>query len=412
MARNDISATRRVHELLEVSREPRVMGRQGWFIEEFGRSRGLSSIANADYPLVQQLPKYILESVMIVGAGALAAVLFATQPIGPAAATLVLYLAAGSRILPALLRFQGAALMVKTASKLAESTFALVHELGKASRVDSVPHLPSSIPHDVTMPLRGQVTAKSLSVRYSRARKPALESISFSVDAGSRVAIIGPSGAGKSPLADALLDLAPLTSGFALIDGRPPSEFYGRGPGGIAYSPQNITLVGGSIRDNVTLELPDDGIDETDLWVALKNAQLDHFVADLPEKLATQIGNKGLALSGGQRQRLGLARSLFAKPRLLVLDEATSALDVETEAAVIRAIEQLQGECTVFVVAHRLTTVESADVIIYLDDGQIQTMGNFAQVSASFPSLSRQAGLTSGPEAGWCMFSNSIMSRA
>jgi ABC-type multidrug transport system fused ATPase/permease subunit len=126
---------------------------------------------------------------------------------------------------------------------------------------------------------------------------------------------------------------------------------------------------------------------------ALKIARLDKFVSDLPFGLDTQVGERGTKISGGQRQRLGIARAMFTRPHLLVLDEATSSLDVETEAGISEAIHDLRGSTTVVMIAHRLSTVRNADIVIYVSEGRLIAQGTFNEVRTAVPDFDRQARL-------------------
>jgi ABC-type multidrug transport system fused ATPase/permease subunit len=126
---------------------------------------------------------------------------------------------------------------------------------------------------------------------------------------------------------------------------------------------------------------------------ALKIAHLDQFVADLPNGIDTQVGERGAKISGGQRQRLGIARAMFTRPLLLVLDEATSSLDGETEANISAAIHELRGSTTVVMIAHRLSTVRNSDIVVYLSEGKIMAKGTFDEVRNTVPDFDRQAKL-------------------
>ncbi|MPN31820.1 Protein glycosylation K [bioreactor metagenome] len=131
--------------------------------------------------------------------------------------------------------------------------------------------------------------------------------------------------------------------------------------------PQFIYLMDDSIRANVALGVPPDDIDDERVWESLKLAQADGFVAAMPDKLATKVGDNGVKLSGGQRQRPGIARALYRRPELLILDEATSALDGETESAFVDALEAIRGRMTVLVIAHRPSAIEKCDRVVRLD---------------------------------------------
>jgi ATP-binding cassette subfamily C protein len=151
--------------------------------------------------------------------------------------------------------------------------------------------------------------------------------------------------------------------------------------------------VAGSVRENVALGLPREAIDDDQVWEALRRAHLAEYLIDNREGLDTSVGERGFRLSGGQRQRLGIARALYTRPRLLVLDEATSALDAETEQAIIRTLEELEGEVTTITVAHRLATVRHADQVLYLEHGRIRARGTFDEVRGQVDDFDRQAAL-------------------
>ena len=177
------------------------------------------------------------------------------------------------------------------------------------------------------------------------------------------------------------------------ISNHTPNAASKKWPGAISYLPQEIYISQGSVRENVALGYPIEEATNERVWHCLELAHLDEFVLGLPRGLETKVGEKGAQLSGGQRQRLGIARALFTNPQLLVLDEATSALDAETEASVSDAIQKLKGETTVVMIAHRLSTVRTADVVYYLADGHLVASGTFEEVRAAVPNFDGQAKL-------------------
>ena len=213
------------------------------------------------------------------------------------------------------------------------------------------------------------------------------------MQAGQSVALVGRSGSGKSTLADLILGVLEPDAGTVSVGGLPPGNAVSRWPGGIGYVPQDVMLVNDSVRNNVALGLHRDLIDDDRVWEALSRAHLADFFSEQPDSLDIQIGERGLRLSGGQRQRLGIARALFTRPRLIVLDEATSALDAETEKAITTTLAELENDVTTIVVAHRLSTVRHADLVVYLRDGAIDAAGTFDEVCALVPALQRQAEL-------------------
>jgi ABC-type multidrug transport system fused ATPase/permease subunit len=157
--------------------------------------------------------------------------------------------------------------------------------------------------------------------------------------------------------------------------------------------PQAVSLVGGSVRENVALGMPRDLVDDELVWDALRRAHLADFLIQNREGLDTSVGERGFRLSGGQRQRLGIARALYTRPKLLVLDEATSALDAETEQAIVATLSELEGEVTTITVAHRLATVRNCDELIFLQHGKVVGRGNFDEVREQAEEFDRQAAL-------------------
>ena len=164
-------------------------------------------------------------------------------------------------------------------------------------------------------------------------------------------------------------------------------------PGAISYVPQDVVISNGTIRENVALGYPKEVATNELVFSALKIAQLEDFVSGVANGLDTPVGERGTKISGGQRQRLGIARAMFTKPHLLVLDEATSSLDGETEANISDAIHALRGSTTVVMIAHRLSTVRNADIVVYMADGKVVAKGTFDEVRNAVPDFDRQAEL-------------------
>ena len=173
----------------------------------------------------------------------------------------------------------------------------------------------------------------------------------------------------------------------------PPLDAISKWPGAVSYVPQDVIITNGTIRENVGFGYPIDIATDELVMKALKIAHLDSFIAGLPFGIDTPVGERGTKISGGQRQRLGIARAMFTNPHLLVLDEATSSLDGETEANISDSIHELRGSTTVVMIAHRLSTVRNADLVVYMDSGRILSKGKFEQVRAEIPDFDNQAKL-------------------
>jgi ABC-type bacteriocin/lantibiotic exporter with double-glycine peptidase domain len=214
--------------------------------------------------------------------------------------------------------------------------------------------------------------------------------IDFTINAGSRIAIVGPSGSGKSTLADILLGVVEPATGLIQIAGMSPREAIRRWPGGISYVPQKSNAVRGNIKENVYLE---SALSELASFYFEKGLKASELVEVFDLSGESNLGDSGSKLSGGQLQRLGIARALFTNPKLIVLDEATSALDGATEFRVSEAIQELEQQTTVVVIAHRLSTVRHSDLVIYLDKGRIVASGSFETVRKLVPDFDKQAEL-------------------
>jgi ABC-type multidrug transport system fused ATPase/permease subunit len=232
-----------------------------------------------------------------------------------------------------------------------------------------------------------------VTVRFPGANECALDRVSLQITTGESVAIVGATGAGKSTLADVILGVLRPVSGTVRLSGLAPEEAVARWPGRVAYVPQDVAVLSGTVRENVALGFPDDRIEDSEVWAALERAHLAAFLVDSRNGLDTVVGEHGVRLSGGQRQRLGIARALFTHPDLLVLDEATSALDAETERDITRTLQDIRGKATTVVIAHRLATVRNCSLVVYLEKGRIVSTGTFDEVLRAVPALERQARL-------------------
>ena len=215
------------------------------------------------------------------------------------------------------------------------------------------------------------ISAKHVTYAYPNTDTNVLEDANCVIPKGKTVAFIGSSGAGKTTMADIILGLLVPQRGKILVDDIDVFKNLTMWHHQIGYIPQVIYLSDDTIRNNIAFGIHEDQINEEAVKTALKKAQLAEFVDTLPDGLDTIVGDRGVRLSGGQRQRIGIARALYHDPEILVLDEATSALDNETETAVMEAIESLQGSKTMIIIAHRLTTIQNADIIYEVGDGKV-----------------------------------------
>ncbi len=220
-------------------------------------------------------------------------------------------------------------------------------------------------------PLRNEIDFREISFRYPDAETEVLSDASMTIRRGEAVGVVGGSGAGKTTAIDILLGLLKPQNGQVLVDGTSISADMRGWHEQIGYIPQMIFMLDDTIRNNICFGEREEDISDDKVWQALEEASLADFVKALPDGLDTQIGERGIRLSGGQRQRIGIARALYRDPAVLVFDEATSALDNETEAEIMKSINHLQGQKTMLIIAHRLTTIENCDHVYRVENGKI-----------------------------------------
>ena len=233
----------------------------------------------------------------------------------------------------------------------------------------------------VPQPLRRELSLESVSYAYPGAERDAIRGLSLKLERHQMLALVGKTGSGKTTVADILAGQLSPQSGRVLVDGEPlQAESW---QANVGYVPQSIYLSSASLRRNIALGVAEDQIDEQRVLQAVRAAQLEGLVSQLPQGLDTLLGERGFTLSGGERQRVGIARALYDQPEVLIFDEATSALDNQTEAAVMRAIESLASAHTIVLIAHRLSTVRNCQSICFFEEGRLLAQGGYGELLES-----------------------------
>ena len=220
------------------------------------------------------------------------------------------------------------------------------------------------------MKLKKSIELRNVTYQYPDSDRKVLDNASLTIPVGKSVGIIGLSGIGKTTSADVLLGLLFPKQGKIAFDDMEVDVNIDHYPIRIGYVPQSIYILGDTIKNNIAFGVPEEEIREDVIREVIKAAQLEEFVASLPDGIDTDIGENGVRISGGQRQRIGIARALYHDPDLLIFDEATSALDLKTEEGVLRSIEALQGKKTMLIIAHRPQTLKGCDFIYRMEDGR------------------------------------------
>ena len=351
-------------------KDVKILGREDYFISEYSDQLLANAAVFRRYTVSQMLPRTGLEILTIAGLAVLVSTMVVSgEDLNSVLPVLGLFGAAAFRLVPAVSRM---VTMVQTIAINRPIVNELFHDLSLRTS-----HSPKRQSHDGFAQV---LEVSELSFMYETAPTNALSNVSLRVKRGEAVGLVGPSGSGKSTLVDVLLGLLSPASGAVLVDGVNVQDQIRWWQDQIGYVPQSIFLTDDTLRRNVAFGLPKGAIDDAAVDAAIRAAQLEEFVKTLPLGLETVVGERGVRLSGGQRQRIGIARALYHNPDVLVLDEATSSLDTETEHGVMQAVQALQGEKTVIIVAHRLSTVEYCDRLYRLESSRIVDEGTFEEV--------------------------------
>jgi ATP-binding cassette, subfamily B, bacterial PglK len=384
-----IMGNEKILEFLNSYRELTVKNRRGFYIDQISNLRMDVAFLSAKRNFMPYLSKYVFETALILGTFAVAGIQFTLYNSSQAIASLAIFLAAGTRIAPAILRVQQSSINLRLGLGTVENTLEMIENARKGHH-DKITNSENNFNYDGFIPT---VKIENLNFSYEDNTSFSIKDLNLNIEEGTQVAITGSSGAGKTTLIDLLLGVHGIESNSIRISGQEPLNTFKLWPGAVAYVPQNITIMNGTIRDNISQGYPKELADDDRIWQALDTAQLSAFVKNLPHGLQTEVGEYGNKLSGGQRQRLGIARALFTSPKLLILDEATSALDGETEAAISETIQKLKGKTTVILIAHRISSVKNADKIVFMEHGRITAEGSFDEVRQISPTFENQVNL-------------------
>lgn len=383
----NIRSNEKIIEVFSSYRESVVRNRRDYYAREIGRLRFDLADVSAELSFMPYISKYVIETTIVLGALLIGSAQFVFQDATHAVATLAIFLVAGTRIAPAVLRVQQGSIQIRGSLGMAGPTLDLIDALGNAPLVENVDDAVDVI-HEGFV---ADIQIAHVSLMYPGSEAFAIADVTLTIAAGSSVAFVGPSGAGKTTIVDVLLGVLNPDIGHVTISGLSPLAAVAKWPGAVSYVPQDIAISNGSIRENVALGYPASEATDELVSSALKVANLEDFVAGLPQGLETPVGERGTRISGGQRQRLGIARAMFTRPHLLVLDEATSSLDGETEASISTAIHTMRGSTTVVMIAHRLSTVRNADIVVYMTEGRVIATGTFDEVRKAVPDFDHQA---------------------
>ncbi|MEX0322343.1 MAG: ABC transporter ATP-binding protein [Puniceicoccaceae bacterium] len=370
-------AMKEIHQLLGGVKPIKVHGVEESFLNRFAKHSAVQASLHKWFPLYQNSPRYFIEPVAFGGMVALVLILSSRgDNFTDVLPTLGVMALIGYRLIPSFQLLYGSAtgmtLMVHCLEEVYEEFVEVESERIQLSTRRERERLEWS----------DTLHLKDITFQYNEAPVPVIQGLDLKIKRNQFVAFVGSTGSGKSTVIDIIMGLHTPQSGGLVLDGKPiEQDLVRRWRLGIGYVPQEIFLLDDTIAANIAFGIGPDEIDMEQVKRVAEVAQIKEFIdSELPDGFLSEVGERGVRLSGGQRQRIGLARALYHKPSLLVLDEATSALDMETEAALMQAIEGLYGQITLVVIAHRLSTVQRADVIYRLDYGRVKDFGTFDEL--------------------------------
>ena len=350
-------------------KDVKVLNREHFFASFYEKHTRRGMELTIKYSVLNGLPRTIIETVLVAGILAYIAVCIAS---GANVASLISQITAfgvaAIRLMPSMNRIN----TYLTDIAFFEPSLDYVYENVDFSKYKEEGHYVADGPENPEpVVIDDDIRLEHITYLYPNTEKKILNDAQMIIPYGKAVGVVGPSGAGKSTVIDVILGLLHPQAGQIMCKNRNVLDNYPSWLSNIGYIPQTIYLSDDSIRDNIAFGVPAEEIDDDRVWQVLEEAQMKHFVEQLPEGLDTSTGDRGVRISGGERQRLGIARALYHNPDILVFDEATSALDTATEKAVMEAIESFHGKKTLVIIAHRLNTLDTCDLLYRVENGKI-----------------------------------------
>jgi ABC-type multidrug transport system fused ATPase/permease subunit len=371
--KNNLLRFKAVNEVFGAIKEVKIRDMENNFSKNYSKPAKIFALTLASSGAIRELPRFAIEAVGFGGVMLIILYLISTQgAINNIIPIISLYVFAGYRLMPAVQKiysnFSKISFFDSSVFKLYQDTKSL--------------DLPLTSQNKTVLTPKKIIKLKGIYYNYPNSSRTVLKNINMNINVKSTVGIVGATGSGKTTTIDIILGLLDVQKGTLEVDDKIINNHNVKDwQSCIGYVPQEIYLIDSTIAANIAFGIAPEDIDQKALEKASKISNLHQFVLDeLPKQYQTTIGERGVRLSGGQRQRIGIARALYHNPKVLILDEATSALDNQTERVVMEAIDNLNNNITIIMIAHRLSTVKKCDNIYLLEDGEIKHQGSFEQL--------------------------------
>ena len=364
--KNIAEYTKWLNQSLGAVKETKILCKENYFLNQFISAYNNYADSVQYYNVISQMPRFFIEALVTIG---LLLLIAYKLMIGENAVQIVSLLGvlalAAFRLMPSANRI----LNLSTTIRYQTPAFLAL----KQDLIDT-DNLMNNYKNKINtgkIQFNKKIVIEGIEFYYPSNHKTILHKVSFTIPKGKFVGIVGPSGAGKTTFVDILLGLLEPTGGKITVDGVDIFSNIRGWQANLAYVPQSIYLIDGTIKENIALGVAEDEIDDELINEVLHMAELYDFVYSQPDNINTNVGERGVKLSGGQRQRIGIARALYQQPEVLILDEATSALDNETEKSITDTILKLKGKITIIAIAHRTSTLEQCDFKVKFEKGSI-----------------------------------------
>lgn len=384
----NIQSNTLVLEGIQSYRERYVKNTLPYLTDRFFLVRVKLSKALAESAFLPNVTKYLIESLVLVGALLVCGIQFAMNDAAEAIATLSIFIGAATRVTPAIMRMQQSLIQIRNSKGAAKSALDLIEYLQANEELQTV------VDGAPSREISEQVLRmQEVSFKYPGSEHLAVKKVNLGLVEGESIALVGPSGGGKSTIADLILGIAKPTTGKIEVFNQSPRDVILQNKGAIGYVPQMTSLLSDTLRENLLLGSNSPTATDKYLYSILEAVGLKEEFEALGLNLNTTMGESGIKLSGGQLQRLGIARALVTQPSFLVLDEATSSLDATSENTIISTLNSLQGKISMVIIAHRLSTIRNVNKIYYIENGEVISSGTFEQLRRDVNDFDVQAKL-------------------